>query len=278
MVIGGWIKIKKLTKSALLKNKKRKKKFLNKPTIFTAKNFNAVMALKNKSVNVKHLSKRRKLISMVYDRMLLHLKPKFSKKLIYKTTFRRNIAKKVKRTLFKMYKKERLPLTKDSEINHTLSIIKQFKKYNVKKNVIKTLINSNKTLNIGALNFFNKYLNSGLRKLKKNNKKLVSLGVKTTKLVPNTFKTLKTTILLKFFFQNPEIRHLLLRMNKNGTKIYTFTKVLKLLLNPISLNFLTNKSFMVANDSNLNDYFTDKMTNKQSLKLSNIRPVGLGYV
>jgi len=283
LLVGGWVKIKKLTRSELKKSKKHKKNLASKSTLFTTKNLSAALVKirrpkLGKSRKAKYTLKRQKLIRKLYKRMSLHLKSKLSKKLIYKLVFKKNIVKKLKQKQFKTYKKERLRSTKGSEINPLVSMLKRFQKYNLKKNIIKTLINPNKTLNIKALKFFNKYLNRERlilnKSLLKRNKKVTNQDRKITS---NAFKTIKKTFLLKSFFKNPELRRLLLKMNKNGTKINTFTKVLKLLLNPTSFNFLLNKDFMIEDDSPLDDYFTETIVNKHSVKLAGIRPANLGY-
>lgn len=243
------------------KTNKRKKEQFKKPSIFTGR-----------KINIKKTTRQEVRKNKITIKKLSYLiKKKSTKRLILRLSLNKNIIKKLKLTPFRIYKKKNL------EINPVLNMLEQVARYGSKKNTLKNLTNPNKYLNSKALNYFRKYVNRKIytsKKLKKSSKRLII----SKKISSNRYRNTQTTFLLKSLFKNTKFRNLLLYMNRVGTKTHTFTKVIKLLLNPNLVNFILNKDFINENDETFDDYVSNRIENQLTLKLVNSKMFNLGYV
>lgn len=169
--------------------------------------------------------------------------------------------------MYRIYRKEFVNHRKTFEMNQFQAVFQKLDRYRAKKNPIQRLVFFNKYLNTRASTYFKPYLNkeSSLSHSSKG-RMVLTRGLVT-----------KTALLLQPLFKSADFRSLLFKIDRFGLRARTFKRVLKLTLNPLLLDFTTNKDTLTSTDNLIVDYFTTNLLNQTDITLNPSRYTNIGH-
>lgn len=179
------------------------------------------------------------------------------------------LIKKRNPTKYRLYRKE-IPYRPNAfELNPMLSVLKKLARHNTKKQHTRRLILFNRYLNTRASSYFRSYLPASLSSMD---------GVINTSrdsLVKE--RETKNALLIKPLFQDVKFRKLLIKMSKIGVRGRSLTKVLTLALNPFLINFINNKSDLIASNDLISNHFSAIQASRTRVNFNFSKYSNIGY-
>lgn len=261
--LNDWVKLKLNKKDAKRKLNEAKKKSLIKPSIFGGgRTLHGVVIKRPLKFNNPTL--REESVVRVIQKLSSLGTNTALKRLIYK------LSKKIKikdLTKYRLYRKEIVDRHNTFEMNQFQAVFQKFDQYKTKKNPTQRLVFFNKRLNTRAITYFKQYLN----------KEATTSSVSNGREVLTNDWTTKTALLLQPLFKSANFRSLLFKFNSSGLSVKMLKRALRLLLNPLLEDFITNKDTLIATDDLIVDYFTTNLLNQTDTNLHPNRHANIGH-
>ena len=261
--LNDWVKLKINKKAARRKLNEAKRKSLIKPSIFGGGRTLHGIVIKRPAKFISN-PMREKFVGRVIRKLSFFGTNTASRRLIYR------LSKKIKRkdpTKYRLYRKEIVDRHNTFEMNQFQAVFQKLNRYRVKKNPTQRLVFFNKYLNTRAGTYFKKYLSRA---------SAISSLLNGREILTNDWTT-KTALLLQPLCKSADFRSLLFKVDRFGLRDRTLKRVLKLTLNPLLIDFTTNKDTLTVTDNLIADYFTTNLLNQTDNNLHSSRYTSIGH-
>jgi len=261
--LNNWVKLKINKKDAKRKLNEARKKSLIKPSIFGSRRTLKSVVIK-RPVRFSNSTLREESVGRVIRKLSFLGTNTALRGLIHK------LSKKIKikdSTKYRLYRKEIVGRHNTFEMNQFQAVFQKFDRYRAKRNPTQRLVFFNKHLNTRATNYFKQYLD----------REATISSFSNGRKVWNNDWTTKTALLLQPLFKSANFRSLLFKVNSSGLSIKTLKRALRLMLNPLLADFITNKDTLIVADSLIADYFTTNLLNQTDINLHPHRYTNIGH-